>query len=154
VVEGIGGGYPRRQLDEPPPEPAEQVVVLRGLCLGLLHTCPARNAWSPIAVLLAHRFQFLGASYALNLGSLTGKGIGIETRHSTIEDVAAARIKASGGDALDDDVRQVREFRQRLREYVTARMGKPLRVTAAAVAPLNELLARDNSFPRVEARRA
>jgi predicted RNA-binding Zn ribbon-like protein len=30
-------------------------------------------------------------------------------------------------------------------------MGKPLRATVAAVAPLNELLARDNSFQRVEA---
>ena len=30
-------------------------------------------------------------------------------------------------------------------------MGKPLRATAAAVAPLNELLARDKSFQRVEA---
>ena len=29
-------------------------------------------------------------------------------------------------------------------------MGKPLRATAAAVAPLNELLARDSSFQRVE----
>ena len=30
-------------------------------------------------------------------------------------------------------------------------MGKTLRATAAAVAPLNELLARDSSFQRVEA---
>jgi predicted RNA-binding Zn ribbon-like protein len=40
-----------------------------------------------------------------------------------------------------------------LRGFVTARMGKPLRATAAAVAPLNELLARDNRFQRVEAAR-
>lgn len=46
---------------------------------------------------------------------------------------------------------QAREFRQWLREFVTARMGKPLRATAAAVALLNELLARDSCFQRVEA---
>jgi hypothetical protein len=30
-------------------------------------------------------------------------------------------------------------------------MGKPFRAAAAALAPLNELLARDNSFQKVEA---
>jgi predicted RNA-binding Zn ribbon-like protein len=69
----------------------------------------------------------------------------------SIEPVAAARIRESGSDALDEVARQAREFRQWLRGFVTARMGKPLRATAAAVAPLNELLARDRSFPRVEA---
>ena len=34
--------------------------------------------------------------------------------------------------------------------FVTARLGKSLCATTAAVAPLNELLARDNSFQRVE----
>ena len=58
----------------------------------------------------------------------------------SIEPAAAARIRESGSDALDEVARQAREFRQWLREFVTARMGKTLRATAAAVAPLNELL--------------
>ncbi|MBV8313725.1 MAG: CGNR zinc finger domain-containing protein [Planctomycetaceae bacterium] len=68
----------------------------------------------------------------------------------SIEPAAAARIRGSGGDALDEVARQAREFRRWLRGFVTARMGEPLRATAAAVAPLNELLARDRSFQRVE----
>jgi predicted RNA-binding Zn ribbon-like protein len=69
----------------------------------------------------------------------------------SVEPAAAERVREWGGDALDEVARQAREFRQWLRGFVTARMGKPLRATAAAVAPLNELLARDNSFLRVEA---
>jgi predicted RNA-binding Zn ribbon-like protein len=68
----------------------------------------------------------------------------------SIEPAAAARIRESGSDALDEVARQAREFRHWLRGFVTARMGKPLRATAAAVAPLNELLARDRRFQRVE----
>jgi predicted RNA-binding Zn ribbon-like protein len=67
-----------------------------------------------------------------------------------IEPSAAARINELGCDALDEVARQAREFRQWLRGFVTARMGKPLRTTAAALAPLNELLAGENSFQRVE----
>ncbi len=68
-----------------------------------------------------------------------------------IEAAAAARIRESGSGALDEVARQARQFRQWLRGFVTARLGKPLRATVAAVAPLNELLARDKSFQRVEA---
>jgi predicted RNA-binding Zn ribbon-like protein len=68
----------------------------------------------------------------------------------SIERATAARIKDSGRDALDEVARQAREFRYWLREFVTARMGKPLRATVAAVEPLNELLAKGSSFPRVE----
>jgi predicted RNA-binding Zn ribbon-like protein len=68
----------------------------------------------------------------------------------SIEPAAAARIRESGSDALDEVARQAREFRHWLRGFVTARMGKPLRATPAAVAPLNELLARNSSFQRVE----
>src|SRR5258708_6492522 len=68
----------------------------------------------------------------------------------SIEPAAAARIRESGSDPLDEVALQAREFRRWLREFVIARMGKPLRATAAAVAPLNELLARENSFQRVE----
>jgi predicted RNA-binding Zn ribbon-like protein len=71
----------------------------------------------------------------------------------SIEPVAAARLKTSGRDALDEVARQARQFRKWLRGFVTARMGKPLRATAATVAPLNELLASDNSFQLVEAAR-
>ena len=35
-------------------------------------------------------------------------------------------------------------------QFVTARSGKSLRATTAALAPLNELLAKDNTFSRVE----
>ena len=68
----------------------------------------------------------------------------------SIEPAAAARIRDSGSDAIDEVARQAREFRRWLRGFVTARMGKPPRATAAAVAPLNELLARDRRFQRVE----
>jgi predicted RNA-binding Zn ribbon-like protein len=68
-----------------------------------------------------------------------------------LEPADGARIRKSGSDALDEVARQARQFRQWLHEFVTARMGKPLRATAAGVVPLNELLVRDNSFLRVEA---
>jgi predicted RNA-binding Zn ribbon-like protein len=69
----------------------------------------------------------------------------------SIEAADAARISEFGSGALDEVARQAREFREWLRGFVTARLGKPLRATAAAVTPLNELLARDNRFQRVEA---
>jgi predicted RNA-binding Zn ribbon-like protein len=67
-----------------------------------------------------------------------------------IEPVAAARLKELGSDVLDDLARQARKFRHWLRGFVTARLGKPLRTTTAALAPLNEVLSRENSFQRVE----
>lgn len=69
----------------------------------------------------------------------------------SIEPTASAKIGEWGSVALNEVARQARQFRQWLRGFVTARMGKPLRATVAVVAPLNELLARDNSFQRVEA---
>jgi predicted RNA-binding Zn ribbon-like protein len=68
-----------------------------------------------------------------------------------LEAPVGARIREAGSAALDEVARQAKQFRQWLRGFVTARIGKPLRATAAAIAPLNELLARDNSFQRVEA---
>jgi predicted RNA-binding Zn ribbon-like protein len=68
----------------------------------------------------------------------------------SIEPAFAARIQEWSNDALDEVARQARDFRKWLRGFVTARMGKPLRATAIALAPLNELLARDNSFQQVE----
>jgi predicted RNA-binding Zn ribbon-like protein len=68
-----------------------------------------------------------------------------------IEPAAAAWMRENRRDALDEVAGQARQFRQWLRGFVTARMGKPLRATAAALAPLNELLAGDNCFQRVEA---
>jgi predicted RNA-binding Zn ribbon-like protein len=72
-------------------------------------------------------------------------------RAGSIEPSAAVKIRGSGSDALDEVAREAREFRRWLREFVAARKGKPLRATATAIAPLNELLARDSSFPWVEA---
>jgi predicted RNA-binding Zn ribbon-like protein len=69
----------------------------------------------------------------------------------SIEPAAAAKVRESGIDALDEVARQAREFRRWLRGFISSRMGKPLRATVASVSPLNELLARDDSFPRVEA---
>jgi predicted RNA-binding Zn ribbon-like protein len=67
-----------------------------------------------------------------------------------IEPAAAAKMRQSGSESLDEVAGHARQFRQWLRGFVTARMGKPLRATAAAVAPLNELLAGDSSFQRME----
>jgi predicted RNA-binding Zn ribbon-like protein len=72
---------------------------------------------------------------------------------NAIEAGAAAKMRELRRDALDEVARQARQFRKWLRGFVTARMGKPLRATAAAVAPLNELLGGINSFQRVEATR-
>jgi len=72
-------------------------------------------------------------------------------RAGSIEPTAAAKVRESGRAALDEVARRAREFRQWLHGFVTARVGKTLRATAAAVAPVNELLARDNSFQKVEA---
>src|SRR5262249_1773132 len=61
-----------------------------------------------------------------------------------MEPSAAAQVSELGSDALDEVARQAREFRQWLRGFVTARMGKLLRTTTAALAPLNELLVGEN----------
>ncbi|HVU87377.1 MAG TPA: CGNR zinc finger domain-containing protein [Pirellulales bacterium] len=53
-------------------------------------------------------------------------------------------------DALDKVAGDARKFRTWLRRFVTSRMGKPLRTTAAALGPLNERLARDKSISQVE----
>jgi predicted RNA-binding Zn ribbon-like protein len=68
-----------------------------------------------------------------------------------IEPAAAARMRGVGREKLDEAARQARKFRHWLRGFVSARMGKPLRATPAAVAPLNAILARNNSIQRVEA---
>jgi len=70
-----------------------------------------------------------------------------------IDRAAAARVKELPREMLDDSARQARDFRKWLRGFVSARMGEPLRASAASVAPLNELLARDTTFPKVEAAR-
>jgi predicted RNA-binding Zn ribbon-like protein len=65
----------------------------------------------------------------------------------------AARFRASKDQrALDGVARSAREFRDSLRGFVTRHMGKPLPTRAAnALGPLNELLARETSYPVVEA---
>ncbi len=67
-----------------------------------------------------------------------------------IDAAAAARSKRFGRAALEEIARDARAFRQWLRAFVTARMGKPLRATDVAVAPLNELLAKGHSFQQVQ----
>src|SRR6266481_5265542 len=67
-----------------------------------------------------------------------------------VDPVIAARIRTWRRDTLDEVAGKAREFRKWLRTLVTARMGKPLRATAATIAPLNELLAKEKSFPQVE----
>lgn len=63
---------------------------------------------------------------------------------------AAAKVREFGQKALDEVAGRAREFRQWLRKFVTAHKGKQLRTTAAALEPLNALLAAENSFARVE----
>jgi predicted RNA-binding Zn ribbon-like protein len=53
--------------------------------------------------------------------------------------------------ACDLTAQKAREFREWLRGFVTARMGKSFQSTAAALAPLNEWLAKDASHSIVEA---
>lgn len=69
---------------------------------------------------------------------------------NAIEPAAAAKIRNAGRGALDDVARQARQFRQWLRKFVMARLGRPLRASAATLAPLNQLLARVNSFEQVQ----
>jgi predicted RNA-binding Zn ribbon-like protein len=66
-----------------------------------------------------------------------------------VESLIAARTRSWRRDSLDEVAGQARDFRKWLREFVMARMGKPLHASARAIAPLNDLLARDKSFPRV-----
>jgi predicted RNA-binding Zn ribbon-like protein len=67
-----------------------------------------------------------------------------------IDPVIAMRVRTWKRDSLDEVAGKAREFRNWLRTFVTTRQGKPLRATARSIAPLNELLARDQSFQRVE----
>jgi predicted RNA-binding Zn ribbon-like protein len=67
-----------------------------------------------------------------------------------IDSVIVDHVNKSWGDGLDDVARNARDFRKWLRRLVISRQGKPFRVAAQTIAPLNELLARDNSFPQIE----
>lgn len=69
-----------------------------------------------------------------------------------IEPAAATKFRKLDRRILDDVARQAREFRQWLQTFITHRMGKPIRATLAALGPLNELLAAENSFQLIEAR--
>ena len=65
--------------------------------------------------------------------------------------VDTARVREARNTApLDKAGRRAREFRDWLRAFVIRHMGKPLRATPD-VTPLNDLLAEDNTFQRVEA---
>ena len=67
-----------------------------------------------------------------------------------IEPLTAMKIRTWRRNSLDEAAEKAREFRGWLRTFVTARKGKPLRAMAGSIGPLNELLARDKSFPQVE----
>jgi predicted RNA-binding Zn ribbon-like protein len=76
----------------------------------------------------------------------------LEQANVIAADVAARFRPTKEQRALDGVSGTAREFRDWLRGFVTRRMGKPLTTGAAkALGPLNELLARDTSYPVVEA---
>lgn len=72
-------------------------------------------------------------------------------RTGLIEPGEAEKVAGFGTGALDEVARRAREFRGWLRGFVVGRMGGPIDATAAPVGPLNELLAGDESYRRVEA---
>jgi predicted RNA-binding Zn ribbon-like protein len=59
----------------------------------------------------------------------------------------AARFRGAKKGLLDETTRKARGFREWLRGFVREHLGRPVR--AAALAPLNALLATDTSYPRV-----
>jgi predicted RNA-binding Zn ribbon-like protein len=67
-----------------------------------------------------------------------------------VDSLIATRTRSWRRDSLDEVARQAGDFRKWLRGFVMARMGKPLHASARSIAPLNERLARDKSFPQVE----
>jgi predicted RNA-binding Zn ribbon-like protein len=107
---------------------------------------------------------FVGGHFALDFLNTTAKPQGVLLdwlgdgnglvgwleQAGGIEPAAAATIGASDRDQLDDVARQARQFRNWLRGFVTSRMGRSLRATTAAMAPLNELLANRTCIQRLE----
>ena len=67
-----------------------------------------------------------------------------------IDPAIAARTRTWRRGSLDEVAGKAKEFRNWLRKFVTSRKGKQLRVTARSIAPLNQLLAKGRSFPRIE----
>jgi predicted RNA-binding Zn ribbon-like protein len=66
-----------------------------------------------------------------------------------VDAAVAARFRGAKRAPLDEVARRAREFREWLRTVVTGSLGKPVRATG--LAPLNELLAADTSYPRIVA---
>src|SRR5262245_40843106 len=76
----------------------------------------------------------------------------LEQANVIAADVAARFRLAKDQRVLDRVARRAREFREWLRGFVDRHMGQPLSPSAAkALGPLNDLLARDISYPVVEA---
>lgn len=67
-----------------------------------------------------------------------------------IDPATAARAAAWKPGELEKAAAAAREFRDWLRAFVMVRKGKPLRITAATLAPLNQILSQDRSIPQIE----
>jgi predicted RNA-binding Zn ribbon-like protein len=76
----------------------------------------------------------------------------LEQANVIAPDVAARFRRSNDQRGLDRVAARAREFRDRLRGFVTRHIGKPLtRSAAKALGPLNELLVGETSYPVVEA---
>jgi len=75
----------------------------------------------------------------------------LEEANVIVAEVATRFRESKDQRALDSVAETAREFREWLRKFVTRHMGKPLTTGAAkALGPLNELLAKETSYPVVE----
>jgi predicted RNA-binding Zn ribbon-like protein len=76
----------------------------------------------------------------------------LEQANVIAADVAARFRTSKDQRALDAVAGRAREFRDWLRGFVTRHLGKPLTPAAAKeLGPLNELLAKDTSYPMIAA---
>jgi predicted RNA-binding Zn ribbon-like protein len=75
----------------------------------------------------------------------------LEQARAVPADIAAHFRKAAGSRALDGVAAEARELREWFREFVRDHAGQPLRERdRGELAPLNTLLARDQSFRQIE----
>jgi predicted RNA-binding Zn ribbon-like protein len=75
----------------------------------------------------------------------------LEQAHAVPADVSAHFRKAAGSRALDTVTSQARELREWFRAFVRDRAGRPLQaLDLPELAPLNQLLAKDEAFLQIE----